>query len=72
MSRINNIKLKSLEKTKNYLVWELKRGDSLTENEKFKYRVALRSIKKIIKEKENSEKKQSFNQAILTGFNRSL
>jgi len=52
MSRINNIKLKSLEKTKNYLVWELKRGDSLTENEKSKYVLALESIKKIIKEKE--------------------
>jgi len=51
MSRINNIKLKSLEKTKNYLVWELKRGDSLTENEKSKYQVALALIRNIIKEK---------------------
>lgn len=46
------VKLKALEKTKNYYIWELKRGESLTENERFKYQVALDSIKRIIKEKE--------------------
>ena len=50
MASRNNIK--SLEKNKNYLIWELKRGESLTENEKSKYLLALKSIKKIIKEKE--------------------
>ena len=52
MTRINNIKLKSLEKTKNFYLWELKRSDSLTESEKSKYLVALKSIEKIIKERE--------------------
>jgi len=50
MASKNNIK--SLEKTKNYYIWELKRGDSLTTNERSKYLLALESIKKIIKEKE--------------------
>jgi len=52
MARINNIKLKTLKETKNYYIWNLKRGESLTENEKSKYLLALKSIKKIIKEKE--------------------
>jgi len=54
MTRINNIKLKSLEKTKNFYLWELKRSESLTESERSKYLVALKSINKIIKEKEKS------------------
>ena len=57
MSRINNIKLKSLEKTKNYYIWELKRKESLTENERSKYVLALELIRKIIKEKEKSGEK---------------
>jgi len=52
MARINNIKLKTLKETKNYYIWNLKRKDSLTESERSKYLVALKSIKKIIKEKE--------------------
>jgi len=52
MARINNVKIKTLEKTKSYYLWELKRGDSLTASEKAKYILALASIKKIIKEKE--------------------
>ena len=52
MARINNIKLKSLEKTKNYYLWELKREESLTLSERSKYLVALKSINKIIKEKQ--------------------
>ena len=52
MASKNNIK--SLEKTKNYYLWELKRSDSLTESEKSKYLLALESIKRIIKEKEKS------------------
>jgi len=48
---MNNIKIKTLEKTKSYYLWELKRGDSLTENEKSKYQVALALIRNIIKEK---------------------
>jgi len=48
---MNNIKLESLKKTKDYYLWELKRSDSLTENEKFKYQVALALIRNIIKEK---------------------
>lgn len=57
MSRVNIIKLKSLEKTKDYYIWELKRGDSLTASEKAKYILALESIRKIIKEKEKSGEK---------------
>lgn len=58
MVRINNIKLKSLEKTKNFYLWELKRKDSLTESERSKYLVALKSINRIIKEKEESGEKE--------------
>jgi len=57
MASINNVKLKTLEKTKNYYIWELKRSDSLTENERSKYLIALESIKEIIKEKEKSREK---------------
>jgi len=57
MSKMNQIKLKTLEKTKNFYLWELKRGKSLTESEKSKYLVALKSINKIIKEKEKSGEK---------------
>ena len=57
MARINNIKLRSLEKTKNFYLWELKRSESLTESEKSKYLVALKSINRIIKEREESEEK---------------
>ena len=49
---INLIKLKTLKKTKNFYLWELKRKESLTESEKSKYLLALKSIKKIIQEKE--------------------
>jgi len=55
MASKNNIK--SLEKTKNYYIWELKRGESLTENERSKYVLALNSIREIIKEKEKSGEK---------------
>lgn len=58
MARINNIKLRSLEKTKNFYIWELKRSESLTESEKSKYLVALKSINRIIKEREESEEKE--------------
>jgi hypothetical protein len=53
MKNINNIKLKSLKQTKNFYIWELKRKESLTENERIKYIIALKSINKIIREKEN-------------------
>lgn len=58
MKRINNIKLKTLEKTKNYYLWELKRNDSLTESERSKYQVALKSINRVIREKELSGEKE--------------
>lgn len=58
MARVNNTKLKSLEKTKNFYLWELKRSESLTENEKSKYLLALKSINRIIKEKEESREKE--------------
>ncbi|MBA7563603.1 hypothetical protein ES695_02090 [Candidatus Atribacteria bacterium 1244-E10-H5-B2] len=54
MKRINNIKLKSLKQTRAFYIWELKRKESLTESERSKYLIALKSIEKIIKEKEDS------------------
>jgi hypothetical protein len=58
MARANLIKLKTLKRTKNFYIWELKRKESLTESEKSKYLVALKSINKIIREKENSGEKE--------------
>lgn len=58
MARINNIKLRSLEKTKNFYLWELKRSESLTESERSKYLMALKSINIIIKERKESEEKE--------------
>ena len=56
MASKNNIK--SLKKTKNYYIWELKRGDSLTANERSKYVLALKSINQIIRQKELSKGKE--------------
>jgi len=53
MAGINTIKLKSLEQTKNFYKWELKEKD-LTEKQRNKYLLALKSIEKIIKEKKLS------------------
>jgi hypothetical protein len=58
MVGINTIKLKALKQTKNFYLWELKREESLTESEKSKYLMALKSINKIIREKENSGEKE--------------
>ncbi len=58
MKGINTIKLKALKQTKNFYLWELKREESLTESEKSKYLMALKSINKIIREKENSGEKE--------------
>ncbi len=58
MARAKVIKLKTLKQTKNFYLWELKREESLTESEKSKYLLALKSINKIIKEKENSGEKE--------------
>jgi len=53
MTGINNIKLKSLEQTKNFYKWELKKKN-LTEKQRDKFLLALESIEKIIKKKELS------------------
>ncbi|MBA7575984.1 hypothetical protein ES695_20820 [Candidatus Atribacteria bacterium 1244-E10-H5-B2] len=53
MTGINTIKLKSLEQTRNFYKWELKKKD-LTEKQRNKYLLALKSIEKIIKEKKLS------------------
>jgi len=54
---INTIKLKSLEQTRNFYKWELKEKD-LTEKQRNKYLLALKSIEKIIRGKipERTEK----------------
>ncbi len=58
MKKINNVKLKSLKQTKKFYLWELKRGESLTESERSKYLLALKSIEKIIKEKEETRERK--------------
>ncbi len=63
MARINPIKLKTLKQTRNFYLWELKRKESLTESERSKYLSALKTIKRIIREKERSgEKEKSIKQ----------
>jgi len=52
MKKINNIKLKGLEQTRAFYLWELKKD--LTESERSKYLLALKSIERIIKDKEDS------------------
>ena len=63
MKKINNIKLKSLEQTKAFYLWELKKED-LTESERSKYLLALKSIEKIIKEKEDSRERGKYKRFI--------
>ncbi|MBA7564411.1 hypothetical protein ES695_17685 [Candidatus Atribacteria bacterium 1244-E10-H5-B2] len=63
MKKINNIKLKSLEQTRAFYLWELKKED-LTESERSKYLLALKSIKKIIKEKEDSRERGKHKKSI--------
>ena len=58
MKRMNNIKLKTLKQTRAFYLWELKREESLTESEQSKYLLALKSIEKIIKEKEDSRERE--------------
>ena len=58
MSGINQIKIKSLEQTRAFYIWELKRSESLTEKQRESYILALGSIEKIIKEKEESGEKE--------------
>ena len=52
MAGINTIKLKFLKQTKAFYMWELKRNESLTEKQRDSYLLALKTIKGIIKEKE--------------------
>jgi len=47
-----SLKIGALEETKKFYLWELKK-EGLTESDKSKYLLALKSIKKIIKEKED-------------------
>ena len=54
MKEFNTIKIKSLKQTKKFYLRELKRED-LTESERSKYLLALKSIEKIIKEKERKQ-----------------
>jgi len=57
MKKINNIKLKRLKQTRDFYLRELKKED-LTESERSKFLLALKSIEKIIKEKERSGEKR--------------
>ncbi len=58
MARINIIRLKTLKQTRNFYLWELEREESLTESEREKYLLALKSIEKIIQEKRDVQKKK--------------
>ncbi len=64
MKRMNNIKLKTLKQTRAFYIWELKKEESLTESEKSKYLLALKSIEKIIKEKEDSRERGKYKKFI--------
>ncbi len=66
MKHINNIKLKTLKQTKKFYLWELKK-ESLIESERSKYIIALKSINKIIREKERPIIKKSLKNSILPG-----
>ncbi|MBA7572661.1 hypothetical protein ES695_02600 [Candidatus Atribacteria bacterium 1244-E10-H5-B2] len=57
MTGMNNIKLKTLKQTRDFYNWELKK-ESLTEKERASYLKALELIEKIIKKKENADKKK--------------
>ncbi len=50
------LKIEALKETKKFYLWELKK-EGLTESERSKYLLALKSIKKIIKEKEKAGEK---------------
>ncbi len=63
MAGINNIKLKTLKQTRAFYNWELKKK-SLTEKERASYLLALKSIEKIIKEKEESGEKRKHKRSI--------
>jgi len=64
MKKINNIKLKSLKQTRDFYLRELKK-EGLTESERSKYLLALKSIEKIIKEKEMSGEKEKHKEFIV-------
>jgi len=55
MDRMNQIKLKTLEKTKNFYLYELKKKD-LTEKRRDEFLKAKKIIEGIIREKEESSK----------------
>ena len=57
MPRINKIKLESLKQTKKFYIWALKYED-LTKKRREAYSLALESIEKITREKEESVEKK--------------
>lgn len=65
MAGVNTIKLKSLKQTKNYYLEELKKD--LTEKEKDSYLLALKTIKKIISQKELSGEKKDRQKSLIKG-----
>ncbi|MBA7532189.1 hypothetical protein ES705_24415 [subsurface metagenome] len=58
MKNINNIKLKSLEETKAFYLYELKKKN-LTEKQRNQFQKAKKIIEKIIQRKEESIKMES-------------
>jgi hypothetical protein len=57
------LSVEQLKKTKKFYLWELKK-EGLTESERSKYLLALKSINKIIKEKEDSRERGKYKRFI--------
>ena len=57
------LNVEQLKKTKKFYLWELKK-EGLTESERSKYLLALKSIEKIIKEKEDSRERGKYKKFI--------
>ena len=55
--------VEQLKKTKKFYLWELKK-EGLTESKRAKYLLALKSIEKIIKEKEDSLERRKYKKFI--------
>ncbi|MBA7507899.1 hypothetical protein ES705_10727 [subsurface metagenome] len=71
MAGINNIKLKTLKQTRAFYNWELKK-EGLTEKERASYLLALKSIEKIIKEKEDSRERGKHKKSIPDDHRRAI
>ncbi|MBA7586853.1 hypothetical protein ES708_28859 [subsurface metagenome] len=65
------IKLKALEETRSFYKWELKKK-GLTEKKRNKFLKALKSIEKIIKEKEDSRERGKHKRSIPNDYRKAV